>query len=119
MKNIIILLSLLTCFVETAFSQTQIDNFAFMQGNWVGILEYTDYQDDKSKVQLKTSACFAQMFNKIVSQYTYTEPDGSLVYDKGQISMTKKGDRVNFGGQMLNIITHTEGGTCASRRCRR
>lgn len=104
MKNILIVLALLMHISETVCSQTAIDNFAFMQGNWIGVLEYTDYQDDKSKVQLKTTVTYALQFDKIISQYTFTEPDGSLVYDKGQISLSKKGDMVNFGGEKLKIV---------------
>ena len=109
MKNILIVLALLMHISETVYSQTTIDNFAFMQGNWIGVLEYTDYQDDKSKVQLKTTVSYALQFDKMVSQYTYTEPNGSLVYDKEQISLSKKGDMVNFGGEKLKITKNTEG----------
>jgi hypothetical protein len=107
MKNTILLLTIITLISTGSFSQIKIENFAFMQGNWVGVLEYTDYQDDKSKVQLKTNAFFAQQFDKIVSQYTYVEPDGSLVYDKGQITIAKKGDMINFSGEKLKIIKNT------------
>jgi hypothetical protein len=104
-----IILTIITLISTSSFSQIKIENFAFMQGNWAGVLEYTDYQDDKSKVQLKTTACFAQQFDKIVSHYTYVEPDGSLVYDKGQISIIKKGNLVSYGGEKLEITKNTEG----------
>ena len=104
MKNILLVLALLMHVSETVCSQTTIDNFAFMQGNWIGVLEYTDYQDDKSKVQLKTIVSYAFQFGKMVSQYIFTEPDGSLVYDKGQISIKEKGDIVNFGGEKLKVV---------------
>ena len=109
MKNILLVLALLMHISETVYGQTTIDNFAFMQGNWIGVLEYTDYQDDKSKVQLKTTVAYALQFGKMVSQHTYTEPDGSMVYDKGQIYVSKKSDMVNFGGEKLKIVKNTEG----------
>ena len=67
-------------------------------------MEYTDYQDDKSKVQLKTTVSYSVQFEKIVSQFTFTEPDGSLVYDKGQIFINRKTDIVNFGGEKLKVV---------------
>ncbi len=108
MKNMLLVLALLMHMSETVCSQTTINNFAFMQGNWIGVLEYTDYQDDKSKVQLKTTVSYAFQFDKMVSQYTYTEPDGSFVYDKGQIAMSKKGDIINFDGEKLKIVKATQ-----------
>ena len=67
-----------------------MDKVAFMQGNWTGVLEYTDYQDDKKLVQLKTFMTAAQMGNKMQLSFTYTEPDGSMVYSNDEMKPTQQ-----------------------------
>lgn len=114
MKNALIILALMLFYKSIALGQNAglspaIEDFSFMQGNWTGILEYTDYQDDKTMVQLKTTVTYMILDKKMLSQTTYTEPNGVPVYNKGQISVTKKGDKINFGGELLAISEKKNG----------
>ncbi len=111
MKNAIIILALMLYYTSMSKGQNAptIQDFAFLQGNWSGYLNYTDYQDDKTKVQLKTTKSFMIFDKKLMTQTTYIEPNGVPVYDKGQISVTQKGDKINFGGKLMTISEKTAG----------
>jgi hypothetical protein len=104
MKNILIILSLFFYAQTVVFSQVKTEDFAFMQGNWTGVLEYTDYQDDKTKVQLNTVATCALMFDKMMIHFTYTEPDGRPVYEKMAIYARKKDDLIQFGSIKMKVV---------------
>ena len=114
MKNAIILLALMLLYATLSVGQNSgltpsIQDFAFVQGNWTGVLEYTDYQDDKTKVQLKTTKTYMILDKKLLTQTTFIEPNGVPVYNKGQISVSKKGDKINFDGELLTIAEKKEG----------
>ena len=114
MKNAIILLALMLLYATLSVGQNSsltpsIQDFAFVQGNWTGVLEYTDYQDDKTKVQLKTTKTYMILDKKLLTQTTFIEPNGVPVYNKGQISVSNTGDKINFGGELLTIAEKKEG----------
>jgi hypothetical protein len=105
MKKLIIVVISLFFFSKTIFSQLTINQLAFLQGNWIGELEYTDYQDDKKQVQLKTIMNAAMIDNKIKLTYIYTEPDSSLVYSDSDITISKKGDGVRWGSMLFKMVS--------------
>ena len=114
MKNAILVLTLMLYFTSFSIGQNSIieqniQDFSFMQGNWIGTLAYTDYQDDKTQVQLKTTKSYMILDKKLFTQTTYIEPNGVPVYNKGQISVTKKGDKINFNGEMLAVSEKKDG----------
>ncbi len=115
MKNALILLALMLFYSSILFGQNSqqttptIEDFAFLQGNWTGVLAYTDYQDDKTKVELKTTVSYRISDKTMFSQTTYIEPNGVPVYNKDKISLTKKGDKVNFKGELLTISEKSNG----------
>ncbi len=111
MRNLIIIIIISCSFCHSIFSQLTINQLAFLQGNWIGELEYTDYHDDKTMVKLKTLMNAAIIDNKIKSTYIYTEPDGSLVYSDSDIAITKKGDAVRWANMLFKIVSENGGKT--------
>ncbi|MBL7815152.1 MAG: hypothetical protein JNL70_09080 [Saprospiraceae bacterium] len=113
MKNALIILALKLLIVALSFGQNplaapSIDDFGFLQGNWKGVLEYTDYQDDKTKVELTTFASFAIVDKKMNVYTTYIEPNGDAVYNTSEIFVTKKGDKVSFYKSLMTLIERGE-----------
>ncbi len=114
MKNVRIILALMLYYSTFSIGQNSalipvIEDFAFMQGNWTGILEYTDYQDDKTRVLLKTTINYMILDKKIFTQTTYLEPNGVPVYSKGQISINGTGNKINFNDESFTLSEKTLG----------
>ncbi len=114
MKNVLILLALMLYYTTFSVGQNNslmpiIEDFTFMQGNWTGVLEYTDYQDDKTKVVLKTTTNYRILDKKLLIQTTYIEPNGVPVYSKGQISISRKGDKISFNDDLFTLSEKTVG----------
>ncbi|NRA56535.1 MAG: hypothetical protein HRU13_00195 [Phycisphaerales bacterium] len=62
---------------------------AFLEGDWVGELEYLDYQDNTSTVTLPMTVSFVSDGpESVMGSYVYTEPDGSTVPSEGPIAIT-------------------------------
>lgn len=79
-----------------------IQLFNFIQGNWKGTLTYTDYQDDKKQVTLKTFTSYAIRQDILESSTTYQEPNGMPVYNNSTLKITSKG-RIKWGENVYSI----------------
>ena len=88
MKKIFVLFLLLFCFISSqVFSQTarevthskMLEKLASLTGNWKGYLEYLDYSDGKTKVQLPTE--LNAVYNKSGSDKYLSV---KLIYDEGK-----------------------------------
>lgn len=109
MKNIIIIVSFLTAHFNGLIAQVNIEKWQFLQGNWTGTLEYTDYKDDKTPVTLPTLLTAAFIKDKMQLAFIYDESNGRWEYSDSQISATKQEKEIKWGNQKFKIISDTEG----------
>jgi hypothetical protein len=103
-KRIIMLLSFASMASNSLLSQVKTEDFNFMNGTWAGVLEYTDYHDDKTKVQLTTYMSAASQFGKMMVEFTYYEPNGVAVYENMSVYARKTGDFIQFGSEKMKIV---------------
>lgn len=81
---------LFLCF--NTYSQANIthDDLQKLNGEWSGIIEYTDYKDDKTRVVLNvnlSSKCIEDICNL---NFEFLEPNGEKVYSKESIKINNK-----------------------------
>lgn len=81
-----------------------IKTLSFLNGNWKGVLDYTDYQDDKTQVSLPTWVSYAEKNGIIEAQYTYQEPNGKPVYHQSKIGLNPKQSKFRFDDDLFELI---------------
>jgi hypothetical protein len=84
-----------------------LKTFNFLQGNWKGTLIYTDYQDDKTQVQLSDFKSFVIRQDAVEETTTYIEPNGISVYDQSFLKITQKG-QVKWGSMEYSVVEKTQ-----------
>jgi len=101
MKKIILLT--LLCLPTILFCQKiQIQQFEFIEGKWTGELQYLDYGDNKTLVNLATDLECQRAGRKMKYSYIYTEPNGKRIKEKGKIKVKRNG-QVSFGGDLYEV----------------
>lgn len=75
-----------------------------LPGNWKGQLVYTDYKDDKTQVTLQTTIHISSSGDSMLMDFTYTEPNGKKVTDKGSIRIYNDGKNIYYDGNEYDII---------------
>lgn len=105
MKKLIFVFCLLGFICNKVSADTlDVKMFAFLQGNWKGVLTYTDYQDDKSQVNLPTWVSFSEKNGIIAGNYTYQEPNGTPVYQQSQIKLNSAKTKVRFDDDLYEVV---------------
>ena len=75
----------------------QDSDLKLLEGTWAGSLTYTDYGDDKSKVNLPAKLEISEKKGKLKFKYFYTEPNGTEETRSGAMSRGKSADKFEFG----------------------
>lgn len=96
MRNLIIV-----CLLSISFGlraqDVQDSDLKALEGSWTGSLTYTDYGDDKSKVNLPARLDITEKKGKLKFKYVYTEPNGREEPRSGSMSRGKSADKFEFG----------------------
>lgn len=79
------------------------DELNKLAGNWSGTLTYTDYSNDTSKTSLPTKLEIIDLKDSLGFNYTYTEPNGTLVKDKGSLRYLKEVDQLFIDGDTYYV----------------
>ncbi len=104
MKIILVCLLLFSSFFATAQKGgVTADELKKLAGNWSGILTYTDYSNDKSKTSLPTKLEIVDLKDSLRFNYTYTEPSGKLVKNKGSLRYLKEEDQLIIDGDTYYV----------------
>lgn len=91
----------------------EVEDFAFLEGDWTGTLEYLDYQDDSTRVKLPTEATFSLSGNAVKYQFIYTEANGDEEKEKGKMKIAGDGGTLEFSKvdyQLLSRQANEEAG---------
>ena len=92
--------SILSLMVFSLISQSASSSeLGRINGNWVGTLTYTDYQDDSSQSTLGCKMEARWKNNKGSLTFLFTEPDGRVIRDKTKIRLKKGGTKMIFDGK--------------------
>lgn len=75
-----------------------------LPGYWTGQLTYTDYSDDKKQVSLSTKLEIINKKDSLQLNYTYTEPNGKTVTEKGDIRIYEDGKQLAYDGGEFDIV---------------
>lgn len=75
-----------------------------LTGNWAGQLVYTDYSDDKTQVTLPAKLQVLDMNDSVALNFTYTEPNGKTVTDKGSLRTYEEGKKLWYDGFDFDIL---------------
>lgn len=109
MKTIFTALILFAAFTATAqvgARGVSAKDFQDLTGTWTGKLVYTDYGDDKTQVSLPAQAQIVYLKDSVLMNFTYTEPNGKQVIDKGSLRMYGDGDKISINGEeyLVNAV---------------
>lgn len=77
-------------------------------GQWTGTLSYTDYKDDATTYTLKCQMTTTWKGNTGLFKLGFTEPNGTMVYDKVKLKRLKQGQMVKFDGQKYLVEQFTK-----------
>lgn len=96
-------------FLLPAFSFAQKKELTYkdlkgLTGNWAGQLVYTDYSDDKTQVTLPTKLEVVDMNDSVALNFTYMEPNGKTVMDKGSLRTYEEGKKLWYDGFEFDIL---------------
>lgn len=100
---IVMTLLTLTAFAQDEARKLTAEKMSFLEGAWTGTLDYLDYQDNQTRVELQVKAEFRKAGKKIKYQYIYTEPNGEEVKEKGKIKVSKDGRTLQFGDEEYEV----------------
>ena len=82
----------------------QVNELRFLVGSWEGYLEYLDYGDGETRVQLPTTVQYEPTEKSINFVTTFTEPNGSKVKDKGSIRPSRAKHQLMFDGARNRVL---------------
>jgi len=102
-----ILSSLLLLSSTIAFTQKKgatMRDLDGLPGSWAGTLTYTDYSDDKKQVTLPTKLEIVGRNDSLIFNYSYTEPNGKVVTDKGDMRIYDDGKQLLYDGNEFDIV---------------
>lgn len=73
--------------------QEGLEAYAFLIGSWEGQLEYLDYGDDRTRIQLPTTLSCEPSANgeSLDLRFAYEEPDGGLVTSIETLALADSG----------------------------
>ena len=103
----LILTSLLFISATAAFAQKKdatMRDLAGLPGNWIGQLTYTDYKDDKTQVTLPTKLEIMMVNDSLRFQYSYTESNGKVVKDNGDMSIYNDGKQLFYDDHEFDVM---------------
>ena len=105
MKIIVhILFFLLPAFSFAQKKELTYKDLKVLTGNWAGQLVYTDYSDDKTQVTLSAKLGVVDMNDSVALNFTYTEPNGKTVTDKGSMRIYEEGKKLWYDGFEFDIL---------------
>ena len=99
--------SLLFLFATVASAQKKgatMRDLAGLPGKWSGTLTYTDYSDDKKQVVLPAKLEIVNLADSLGFKYSYTEPNGKVVTDNGDMRIYGEGKQLNYDGHQYDIM---------------
>ncbi|MEL7122267.1 MAG: hypothetical protein AAFO07_22650 [Bacteroidota bacterium] len=105
MKNLLFIALLF--FSSQVVAQTEepvpvsIEDLGFLIGEWEGTLEYLDYQDDSTKVQLPVIISCVAKGSKLRLNFNFTEPNGKTVSNKEDIKAGSKPGTLVWGEEWM------------------
>ena len=103
----LILTSVLVLSATFAFAQKKdatMRDLAGLPGTWTGQLTYTDYKDDKTQVSLATKLEIINSTDSLQFKYAYTEPNGKVVKDNGDMRIYNDGKQLSYDGHEFDIM---------------
>lgn len=104
MKSKILKIPFLFCLILFGFnSEMPFTHIQDLKGNWNGTLTYTDYQDDVSRYTLNCKMNVKVKKNSACLKIAFTEPNGTIVYDKVKLKILKSGNEVKLDGQEYRV----------------
>ena len=103
----LILTSLLFLSATFAFAQKKgatMRDLEGLPGNWTGTLTYTDYSDDKKQVSLLAKLEIVTINDSLRFKYSYTEPNGKVVKDNGDMRIYNEGKQLLYDGHEFDVM---------------
>lgn len=89
-------------FIPLMSLQAQVQLEDILEGEWTGNLEYLDYQDDKTVVNLPANLSVTLKKGTIRMKFGYLEPNGKIVRGKDKITFSEK--EIIWGGDPWVLI---------------
>ena len=82
----------------------------FLVGSWEGELEYLDYGDDRTLVRLPTSLVARAVGDTVHLEFSFTEPDGSVVTSRERIYESSEGIHLDVLWQVERRVHDVQAG---------
>ncbi|MEM7051500.1 MAG: hypothetical protein AAF604_17670 [Acidobacteriota bacterium] len=82
----------------------------FLVGTWSGVLEYLDYGDNQTRVELPTETTYRRDGSGLAYTTVFTEPNGSKITDEGRLARLT-GNRFRVGNDVYDIAEKASNGS--------
>ena len=85
-----------------ASEMLKTSDFDFLVGSWEGLLDYLDYGDDQTRVELPARATYT-LDGQLRFDFVFTEPSGEAMKDGGTLVVHETG-KIVTGGETYQLV---------------